>query len=108
MSQRIGNLRHRFELQQPSPSPDGAGGIDVTWTPVATLWAALKPISAVEIDNADGRECRVTHEIVLRHRPGVSTAMRFIAGARVFDIRGVNDPTETGFWLRCLVEERTP
>jgi SPP1 family predicted phage head-tail adaptor len=104
----IGSLRHRLTLQQPVAAPDGAGGATVTWTPVAAMWAALRPLSADEAAVADGIKGRVTHEIVLRHRPGITGAMRFVSGTRVFAVRSVVDPDETGAWLRCLAEETTP
>lgn len=107
MSARIGHLRNRLQLEQPVSTPDGAGGADVAWLPVAGLWASLSPLSANEIDTGDGLAGRVTHEIVMRHRAGVTAAMRFVAGARVFAIRSVVDPFETGVWLKCRVEEET-
>lgn len=107
MSARIGTMRHRLHLEMPQSTPDGAGGADVTWLPVASLWGSLRPLSANEGENGDGIASHVTHEIVTRHRDGVTAAMRFVKGARVFAIRSVVDPFETGVWLKCLVEEKT-
>jgi len=105
MSARIGRMRHRIRIEQPVSTPDGAGGSSVTWTEIATAWAALRPLSADEIVDGDGLAQRITHDVVLRFRPGVTAAMRFVSNGRVFALRSVMDPNETGIWLRCLVEE---
>lgn len=107
MTVRSGDLRQRLVLEQPVAAPDGAGGFIVTWTPVATVWAALAPLSAGELAFADGLKGRVTHRIVLRRRQGVSADRRFRDGARIFDIRSVIDLGERHVWLECLAEETT-
>lgn len=103
---RIGELRHRMRLEAVSRTPDGAGGADETWTIVAELWAALKPLSGQEGLEADRIAGHVTHEVVVRYRQGVVPAMRLVHGARAFDIRAVIDIEERRRFLRCLVEER--
>lgn len=103
---RIGELRHRMRLEAVSRTPDGAGGADETWTLVAELWAALKPLSGQEGLEADRIAGHVTHEVVVRYRQGVVPAMRLVHGARAFDIRAVIDIEERRRFLRCLVEER--
>lgn len=107
MSARIGAMRHRLQLEQPITTPDDAGGADIAWLPVASLWASLRPLSANEVESGDGLVSRITHEVMTRHRTDVTAAMRFTAGARVFSIRSVIDPFETGVWLKFLVEENT-
>jgi len=108
MTDIIGQLRHRLTLEQPTATPDGAGGSTLAWTPLATMWASLRPLSGDEVAQADGTRGRITHEIVIRHRAGVTAAMRFMSGPRTFAIRSAIDPDERRSWLRCLVEETTP
>ena len=103
---RIGDLRHRMRLAAVSRTPDGAGGAEETWTLVAELWAALKPLSGEEGVEADRIAGHVTHEAVVRYRQGLAPAMRLVLGARTFDIRAVLDVDERRRFLRCLVEER--
>jgi SPP1 family predicted phage head-tail adaptor len=108
MTDAIGHMRHRLTLEQPVATPDGGGGNTLTWMPVANLWGSLRPVSANEVPQGDGLRGRVTHEIVIRHRAGVTGAMRFAMGPRAFAIRSAIDPDERGAWLRCLTEETTP
>lgn len=103
---KIGELRHRMRLEVVSRTSDGAGGADETWSLVAELWASLKPLSGQEGLEADRVAGHVTHEVVVRYRPGVVPAMRLVLGARVFDVRAVLDIDERRRFLRCLVEER--
>jgi len=49
---------------------------------------------------------RVSHEVTLRYRAGVTPAMRFRNGTRVFHILAAIDEDERRRWLRCLCEER--
>jgi SPP1 family predicted phage head-tail adaptor len=104
----IGELSHRFALQAPVRTADGGGGATVTWSLIAELWGALRPISGGEDLEADGLKERIAHEIWIRHRDGVTSDMRFVLGTRVFDIRAVMDVGERRRFLRCLVAERRP
>jgi SPP1 family predicted phage head-tail adaptor len=104
----IGKMRYRMTLQQASRAADGGGGATVTWTPVTDLWAALSPIGGGEGADADGLQSRVSHEIWIRYRAGTGPHMRFILGARIFDIRSVIDVEEAHRFQRCLAEERLP
>ena len=105
-SERIGALDHRLTIEAPSRTSDGGGGAAIIWTLVDEVWGAMRPISASESLDAEGLKGRVSHEIVIRFRPGVSPKMRFRLAARLFDIRSAVDAEEEHRFLRCLVEER--
>src|SRR5439155_13583845 len=73
----IGALRERLALQSASRAADGGGGATVTWSTVADVWAAVRPISGDERLRHDAVTARVTHEVWIRHRSDVAPAMRF-------------------------------
>lgn len=102
----IGDLRTRLTLEAPSRVADGGGGADVTWSAVAEVWAAVKPVAGVESYALDRLAGKVSHEIVIRYRSDVKPQMRLRAGTRVFDIRVAFDPDARGRWIKCLAEER--
>jgi SPP1 family predicted phage head-tail adaptor len=102
----IGEMRHRLTLEAPQRTADGGGGAIVTWTLIADVWGAVVPLSGSESLEADGLKGRVTHQISIRYRPGISPEMRFVLGTRRFDIRAVVDRDEHRRFLRCLVEEQ--
>jgi len=101
----IGALRERLALQSASRAADGGGGATVTWSTVADVWAAVRPISGDERLRHDAVTARVTHEVWIRHRSDVAPAMRFTSGARILDIVAVLDPGRRDR-LQCLCEEQ--
>ncbi len=102
----IGALRRRLTLEQQSRVADGGGGVMVTWTPVADLWASLSSSSGAEQLLADGLKGKGTHEIVIRKRMDVVPAMRFRMGARLFFVESVLGRDGPEPYLRILAEER--
>jgi SPP1 family predicted phage head-tail adaptor len=100
------DLRHRLVLEELQREDDGGGGFAENWVMVAELSAALNPIGGGESVEADRIAGRLTHEIVLRYRDGVTPSMRFRKGTRLFHIVSVIDVEERKSWLRCLCEER--
>ncbi|HWV83775.1 MAG TPA: phage head closure protein [Hyphomicrobiaceae bacterium] len=106
MRPAIGRLRHRLTLETASRTPDGGGGAVETWTAVAQVWGRIVPTGGTEIADADGIGGRLSHEITIRHRAGVTPAMRFISGSRRFEIIAAIDIDERRRWLKCLCMER--
>jgi SPP1 family predicted phage head-tail adaptor len=102
----IGGLRRRLTLETQARVADGGGGVSVTWTPVADLWAELRNPGGSETFIAEGLQGKVTHEIVIRKRMDVVPAMRFRQGTRVYIVEAVLGRDEPEPFLRILAEER--
>jgi SPP1 family predicted phage head-tail adaptor len=102
----IADLRHRLLLEQPLATPDGAGGANVTWSTVTEVWAAVVPLTADEVAEADGRAGTVRYRIVVRTGPAITPAQRFRLGARSFPIRGVRPLGSPVTHLVCDCDER--
>ena len=103
---KIGDLRHRVQIESPVRAGDGGGGASVTWTLVAEVWAAIWPRGSDEVFDLDRVAGRASHDIWIRKRDGVKPEMRMRFGTRVFDILGVIDVEDRGRYLRCPAEER--
>lgn len=101
----IGKLRHRVILQAPNETADGAGGWTLTWTDVATVWAAIEPLKGAERLKAQRLEASVTHKVTIRHRDGVTAKQRLKFGTRFFNIRAVINRGERDRFLELLAEE---
>ena len=101
-----GDLRHLLVLEEPQRVSDGAGGFIESWVTVASVWAAIRTSGGGEAVEAGRLAGRVTHGVTLRYRAGVTPAMRFRQGVRVFHILAVIDEDERKRMLRCLCEER--
>jgi SPP1 family predicted phage head-tail adaptor len=85
------DLRHRLTLEELSRVTDDGGGFTESWVEVATIFADLRPIRGSERVEADRLTGNVTHDVVLRYRPGVVPAMRFREDTRIFQIVAVID-----------------
>jgi SPP1 family predicted phage head-tail adaptor len=85
------DLRHRLTLEELSRVTDDGGGFTESWVEVATIFADLRPIRGSERVEADRLTGNVTHDVVLRYRPGVVPSMRFREDTRIFQIVAVID-----------------
>ncbi|MBN9046187.1 MAG: phage head closure protein [Rhizobiales bacterium] len=100
-----GRLTAELALEAMQPVPDDMGGYTESWTEVATVWGRIEQVSIAQRDFGVLPRPEVTHRILLRFRDGVATGMRLRKGARVFVLRAVHDPDETGRYLTCLAVE---
>lgn len=102
-----GQLTARLDLEAPADVADGQGGVVPGWILLRSLWACIEPVShsAFERGSADG--VTVTHRIWLGFRIDISAGMRFRKGARLFAIKAVGDPDETGRFIVCRCEEES-
>ena len=100
-----GQLKHHVVLEQPVETPDGAGGAMITWTEVASLWAAIEPAGAAMRDLAQQPTETITHRITLRFRNEIASGWRFKKAGRTFRIITIHDPDETGRYQICRTEE---
>ncbi|MCI0546838.1 MAG: phage head closure protein [Candidatus Rokubacteria bacterium] len=103
---RLSRLNRRLVLEAPERAEDGAGGADVTWSEVATLWAEVAPAGGREALRAEAVTAEATHRITIRRRRDVAPAMRFREGARHYDIVAVLPDYRERRWTVCLVRER--
>lgn len=102
---KIGQLNRMITLQDLVRTPDGSGGANATWQDLAKLWAKIRPRHANETLNADGLESTATHVITIRHYPGLTPDMRFVIGARAFEILSIVDENESHCWHICKCRE---
>lgn len=106
--QGIGRQRQRMTLEAPVLTPDGAGGVQASWTTSASFWASLEWVAGEERDRAGRPEQAATHRVTLRWRTGLDAGQRLRLGARIFDIRALGDPDGDHRHLVCLVQEVKP
>jgi len=102
---RAGNLRHKLEIQENTPTRNAVGEEVDSWTTVATVWASIEPLSGVELLNAQQVAAETTVRIGLRYRSGVTAAHRIKFGARIFDINVVSNVGERNRELQLLCKE---
>ncbi|MGE7371038.1 phage head closure protein [Neorhizobium sp. NPDC001467] len=101
-----GQMTARLDLETAEPQPDGQGGAVPRWSVVSSMWARIEPVSFVVTEKGAAAETAVvTHRIWVRFRDGIAGGQRFCRGSRVFAIKAVRDPDETGRYLVCHCEE---
>lgn len=94
-----GKLRHRVIIQQPVDAQDQNTGATVrTWSDVATVWAAIEPLSAREFVAAQSEDSKVSARVTIRYRSGISHEMRLYHAAKgqYYNIEGVLSDKESG------------
>lgn len=87
MSIEAGRLRHRVRIEELTYLRDSNGEViqdpntgetRQEWTEVATVWAAIEPLSAREFIQSQAIQSQVTTRIVIRYRDGLHAAMRLV------------------------------
>lgn len=102
-----GKLSVRLSLETPQRTADGGGGTTLAWTETTKIWGALRPLGRSERRGNGGKISEVSHDITIRYRSGVLPSMRFVHGARVFNILAVLDD-ESRQRLVCHCQETVP
>jgi len=88
---RAGDLRRQITLQSRSTTRDTFGEPALTWTNVATVWAAITPLSGRELELAQAMNSEISHQVQIRYRSDVTSAMRVVYQGRYFNILSVMD-----------------
>jgi SPP1 family predicted phage head-tail adaptor len=86
MSIEAGRLRHRVRIEQSVLAVDSNGDViqdnngetTSSWVEVATVWAAIEPISGREFIQSQAKQSQITARIMIRFREGVTAAMRLV------------------------------
>lgn len=92
-----GRLRHRVTIQSQAQTQDAqTGELTVTWTDVATVWAAVEPVSVREFIASQEPNAKITARVVIRYRDGIDASMRLIHRGRIFNIHGVLEDMDSG------------
>lgn len=86
-----GALRQRVTLEAPLRTPDGAGGAEIGWSEVATLWAAVEMPGGGEVAAGERLEARTRLRVTIRFRADVTAAMRLVWRGEALNIRAVAD-----------------
>lgn len=101
----IAGMRERVTLQSPMRAADGAGGADVSWTDVKTVWAKVEEGAGGERLTGERFAARADITLTIRHRLGVTTEMRALWNGRVLNIRAVRDKDGRKRFLTLDCEE---
>lgn len=99
MPLNAGKLRHRIVIQSQQETQNSTtGAIIVAWVDLATVWAAIEPISAREYTVAQSEDSKVTTRITIRYRADLTAKMRAYHAAKnkYYNIEGVLSDKDSG------------
>jgi SPP1 family predicted phage head-tail adaptor len=105
MSLEAGRLNKRVTLQSHGITQDANGTPVEGWSDVATVWAAVEPLSGREFFAAAQVQAEQMQRITIRYRAGIDTAMRVAWAGRLFDITAVIDWRERHEFLQLMCRE---
>lgn len=110
-----GTLRHKVTIQQLVDIADSSGEVQDSngdpvqeWVDVATVWAAIEPVSGREFIAAQAEQSKVVARVVIRYRNDIDSAMRLFHPYKQFyyNIEAILPDKESGLeYLTVLVSE---
>lgn len=97
MALAAGKLRHRVKIQKRTDTRDAqTGDVKVSWQDLATVWAAVEPLSVREFIAGQATQSQITARITIRYRDDVTAAMRIIHRDRIYNPQGWLADQESG------------
>jgi SPP1 family predicted phage head-tail adaptor len=102
-----GTLNKRIVIQAPTRVSDDMGSFTETWGEIATVWAAMWPLSATETVQSMQTGMTISHRIRIRYRSTFRPSWRLKFGNRYFNIVSILNPSERNEYLDILAKEST-
>ena len=99
-------LNRQLVLEDAHRVPDDAGGFEIAWQALGTLWAQITPGTGREKAAHNLPRSHVPMRILVRAAPVSSPSrpqagQRFKEGARIYKINAVTEKDRTGRYLLC-------
>ncbi len=107
---RAPRLTRKLTLETAQRTADGAGGQNLSWSVLGTLWAEISLRSGRERAGEGGQVSQTGYRVSVRAAPPTSTMrprvdQRFREGGRIFRILSVGERDPEGRYLTCFVQE---
>lgn len=101
----IGLMKHKVTFKKIDKTKDGRGGWTESPSDILTTWAAIAPLSPVEIVKYQSFLPEITGKMVVRYRDDIDSSCIVFYGSRKFEILGLVNPAEESRFLKILVKE---
>jgi SPP1 family predicted phage head-tail adaptor len=99
---RGGTLRQRVTIDERTVALDTFGQETVTWSELATVWAAVHPLSGREYLDSRQLQAQVSTRVRMRYRSDVTPHMRVRWMTHTYDVVDVvHDERRTQLDLMC-------
>lgn len=94
-----GRLDRRIRFERKDVTQNNYGEEGVTWTPIATMWAARQNLRGDEKWSAQQVAGELVSRYVIRYREDLNPTMRLIDGARIYDVHQLYPTDERRHWM---------
>ena len=101
----IGDLNKRIEIQAATRVSDEMGGFTETFSTIATVWAAIWPLSATETVQSMQTDMVVSHRIRMRYRSMMRPSWRLKFGEKFYNIVSIINPNMKNEYLDIMAKE---
>ncbi|MBL8545629.1 MAG: phage head closure protein [Hyphomonadaceae bacterium] len=98
-------MRARVKLQSPARVADEIGGVAISWTNEADVWAEIEARGVGETAAFDANASRASYRVTINRFDGVRAGWRIAWDARRLRVVGVADDGAARIELQC--EEET-
>lgn len=104
---RAGRLRHRVDLERPSPTTNDYGEPETGWEFVARSWAAIEPLRGNERMQAMYIQAEANIRIILRWSTDVQDVDPSwrVVGRKTYDIKAVMNIDERNREIHLMCKE---
>ncbi len=87
-------LRHRVEIQTLTAVYDEIGAPSEEWVSIASVWAAVEPVSGREYWAAAVVQAETNVKVTMRYLPGITPHHRLIFKGKLHEIQSVINTEE--------------
>lgn len=102
----LGTLTDRVQLRRKVATSEDEGGTLAVYSPLATVWARVRQLSARQGFAEDARGQTITHSVVMRFRTDLKPGDRVLYRGRDLDIEALGDVNGRRAYLGCQCVER--
>ena len=106
---RAGRLRHRVLIEENNPTTDNYGGKTDNWQrvvdPYGEVWAAVEPLSARELIQAQQVNAEATIRGLMRYWDGLTTQHRLRHNGRVLEILSIVNRDDRNIQIELMCKE---
>jgi len=92
-----GELDQQVQFLRESKTGDSMGGNISQFTPIATVWAKVRPMSGAEREHSDRENAQANYLIVIRHRDDIDESCVAAWKGTMFNIRFARDQPRSRF-----------
>lgn len=108
---KIGDLRHRIEIQTNTPSRDPNQGEVASWATTSTVWASVQTLTGKKLEIARQIDAEATVEVRMRYcgssgSANVTIDNRLLFGTRVLEPFLVVNANERNIMLLIQCKEK--